>query len=173
MITRDDFEQEQYRISVTAGQNQRYHQARLHYWVRRDRWLRIAVAILAFLGAVASILAAVASAVAWDTLAVLIAVVAAIMAIMLNVLPLGDWIGDHRDLFRRWTDLREDVDALLFDLGDSDPTGDLVSRLKEFEAKMHRTCGAELVGPDKKLLRECYDEEMRSRTKPEEATCAG
>jgi hypothetical protein len=106
-----------------------------------------------------------------DWIGVVIAFLAAAAAVILNILPLGECAAEHLDLFRRWTDLREDVDAVLFDLKDN-PDQELIDRLKSLDAKMHRICGAEPMEPDKKLLRRCYDEEVISREGPKEAACA-
>jgi len=86
---------------------------------------------------------------------------AALAAIALNVLPYGEWASRHNALFERWTDLREDVDKLLFEIEEV-PTTQLVDRLKELEGKFHRICGTE-PGYKKPLLDECYREEETSR----------
>ena len=47
MMTPDDFKDRQYEISVTAGMNQRYHQAYAHWWTGWNRSVQIVVAVLA------------------------------------------------------------------------------------------------------------------------------
>jgi hypothetical protein len=72
-------------------------------------------------------------------------------------------------MFQRWTDLREDVESLLYDLGDGEPDSYLVTRLKELAGKVHRICGTE-PETDVALAQQCYDAEMNSR-KPDRSLC--
>jgi hypothetical protein len=171
-MTHDEFEQKQYHISVCAGQNQRYHQRRAHLWTRWDRGVRIAVGVLAVIAFSLAIVATFRHSGLVDWLGVIAAFAAAVAAVVLNVMPLGEWSAQHLDLFRRWTDLREDIDALEFDF-QGDPTQELIDRLKALDATVHRICGTESVGPKKSLLDECYREEVRSRHPSAQATsCA-
>lgn len=160
-MTRDEFENEQYRISFTAGMNQRYHQSRAQLWARMDRGFRIAVGLFSVAGASLAVVTATSDSIGWDAASILIAGLAAVVAIILNVLPFGDWERWHVDLFRRWTDLREEIDALLFELNGA-PDEMLIGRLKQQDAKVHRICGLE-PHPNEALLRKCYRDEDRSR----------
>jgi len=139
--------------------NQRYHQSRASLFARWDRRVKIAVGLLAVAGAVL----AFSGSVVWS---VIISCLAAAAAVVLNVIPISDWHCHHVELFRRWTDLREDADALLFDLNDDVPP-ELIARLKSLDAKLHRICGSEPEA-DSRLLVECQQAEERSR-QPEPA----
>jgi hypothetical protein len=59
-------------------------------------------------------------------------------AIVLIVLPFGSLEKEHVDAFRRWTDLREEVDNLEYDLGIGEPSNEIVERLRELDAKKQR-----------------------------------
>jgi hypothetical protein len=161
-MTRDDFEQKQYEISVCAGMNQRYHQHMARLWSWWDRGFRFSVGVLTVLGASFAVVTAMTSEVGWEAFALFISSCAAIVAVLLSVLPFGEWSGLHLEFFRRWTDLREDIDALMYDLT-TEPSDDLVRRLSRLDAKVHRICGAE-PGCNKDLLDKCNSEEIKSRT---------
>jgi hypothetical protein len=170
-MTRDDFLDKQYHLSVTAGMNQRYHQEKADYWANRDAIAKIATAVFATAGVVMSIVTIYNTETWAITMSVFVALVAAAGAFILNVFPFGTRELHHRDLLRRWSDMREEVDALEFILSDEKaPSKDLVQRLKELDAKTHRICGTE-NSPDKKLLGTCYREEELSRKEPENS-CA-
>jgi hypothetical protein len=167
-MTTDDFLYKQYHLSVLTGTNQRYHQEYASWWIGADRAAKIVVGVLAIGGACASVVTASLESVRWDIAGIAVAVLAAIAGIVLNVLPFGDWASRHIALFQRWTDLREDVDALLFDLK-GDPSAPIVERLKQLDAKVHRICGTE-PAPKKSMLVRCQHDEERSR--PNGAACA-
>jgi hypothetical protein len=139
-MTRHEFLEQQLRISVTSGINQRFHQDRARYWSRWNQTVQIAVAALAVLGLCMSV-GALTAANAWvDGASIFVAAMAAVVAIILNVSPIGDYAQDHRDLFRRWTDLREDIDAMLFDVEDEPEPHD-VRRLRELDARLTEPAG--------------------------------
>ena len=155
------FRTKRYQLSVLTGMNQRYHQRRTHVWTVCNRSVQITVGVLAVAGVCLSVAAWLAHDDRVDIAAIIVASLAAIAAIALNVLPLGDWSQQHADLFRRWSDLREDIDGLLFDV-DGDPGIVQSERLKQLDAKVHRICGSE-PHFQKKLLEECLAEEEQSR----------
>lgn len=168
----DDFAYQRLDLSMTAGMNQRYHQARSHWWICWNRAVQIAVGLLAVIGACLAVSAASVDNVWVDVSAILFASLAAVAAIALNVLPLGDWAQEHLDLFRRWSDLREDVDALEFEQPPGavgDIPRELVDRLKALDAKKHRICGIE-PAMNERLLEKCYRDENRSRETAAEHT---
>jgi hypothetical protein len=160
-MNREEFLDAQYKISVTAGMNQRYHQAFARYWVRWDRASRISVGVLAVGGVMLAVVTAVNTSAWWVGLSILIAGLAALVAITLNVVPLPDWALQSSDLFRRWSDLREEVDSLEYGVADK-PSGALVDRLKQVSAKVHRICAIEPAA-DEKFLCECLKAEEASR----------
>lgn len=153
-MTNEEFLDRQYHISVIAGMNQRYHQDRSSLFAWWDRGLKIAVGLLAVAGSVLAF-----SGPEW--LSILIACVAAAFAIVLNVVPVGDWHCHHVELFRRWSDLREEVDAMIFGIGEN-PSPDLIAHLRGLDAKVHRICGAEPKG-DQTLIDKFFAQEEESR----------
>ncbi|MCA9265745.1 MAG: hypothetical protein KDA60_17910 [Planctomycetales bacterium] len=151
----DKFLDEQYRISFTAGMNQRYHQDRAHWFEWWHRGTAIAVGFLAVTGAILAFVPA------WTVVPRIVACISAGAAIFLNVIPFGEWARQHSDLFRRWTDLREEIDALYFDL-DGEPTPELIARLRAIDGKHHRICSAEPAFNDERLVK-YYQAEKKSR----------
>ena len=141
--------------------NQRYHQARAHLWTCWNRGVQISVAVLAVIGVCLSVVSLLVESKVADGFAIAVATMAAIAAIALNVLPLGDWAAMHLDLFRRWTDLREDIDSLKLETT-ADPSKYGIQRLRELSAKVHRICATE-PAPNETLLNKCHALEKRSR----------
>lgn len=170
VMNRHDFEQKQYEISVQAGTNQRYHQDRAWLWTWLDRSCKIAVGVIAVIGVCLAIVTIFVQRSDWIAASVTAAALAALFAIALNVSPFGDWASLHIALFQRWTDLREDVDGLLYDL-EGEPTRENMDRLRQLEAKAHRICGTEPSAKLELLVKYQADEE-RSRH-PSSAACAG
>ena len=97
----------------------------------------------------------------WGTKAIFVALASAFFAICLNVVPLGDLQRDHVDLFRRWTDLREEIDTLGIGTG-GQVADEFVNHLQRLEAKLHHICGSEPHFRSK-TLKQCESEERRSR----------
>lgn len=160
-MTRDEFLDVQYRVSVTAGMNQRYHQAYTRFWMRWDRASRISVGVLAVGGAMLAVVTSVNTDARWLAASISIAALAAVAAVTLNVVPLSDWALQSSDLFRRWTELREEVDALEFGVGEK-PTASVVERLKQVSAKVHRIAAIEPAANEEFLLK-CFKAEEASR----------
>jgi len=160
-MTGEEFRDRQFEISFTAGINQRYHQARESFWTSWDRGVKVLVGVLAVAGLCITVYTTTPQGATWIQAGVCVAIFGAFSAIALNVLPIGEWAKLHNALFQKWTDLREDVDALLFDLS-GEPSDELKDRLKALEAKVHRICGSE-PGCKKHLLQQCCNEEKRSR----------
>ena len=171
-MTRDEFKKERYEISFTAGMNHRYHQARAHTWTIWNRCIQIAVGALAVIALCFAVVAGTMETRWADAGAITSAALAAIMAIALNVVPVGDWVQHHLDLFRRWSDLREDIDSLRFEESsispDGSPSPEIAERLKSLAAKVHRI-GALEPPAHPGLLTKCYRDEERSRLGEKEA----
>ena len=162
-MTRDEFDDRQLQVTTTAFANQLYHQEMSQRWIRKNRSVQIAVAFLASFGLCLSLSAALVKSGWLDFFSVIIAAGATVMAIALNVLQFGDWAQQHLDFFRRWSDLREDTEALSFDLpSEGDPSDDLVSRLKSLDGKLHRICSDEPGGRDELLYKGCQQRAKRS-----------
>jgi hypothetical protein len=161
-MTKDEFLDKHYEMSVQAGMNQRYHQRYSTFFRRLDTAVKIVTAAAAVIGAIlgaASMSETASELVVWSGF--IVSVVTTISAVALNVVPFGNHERDHRDFFRQWTDIREDLDALLFDCGDT-PSDHVVRELKKLDGKIHRICGQE-PKPDDKLIDECFRAEIRSR----------
>lgn len=158
-MNRTDFDKRQYELSVMAGMNQRYHQQQTDLWGSRDRWLRIAVGILAVGGSMLSVVTIYRTDALWIASSVTVAGIAAFAAVILNVIPITDRERRHLDMFRRWSDFREEIDSLRFVLKITD---DATARLSSLDAKSHRLCALEPTA-DETLLSICFDKEQRSR----------
>jgi hypothetical protein len=154
-MTRDEFLDAQYKISFIAGMNQRYHQ-RLASWLAwSDRGVRIVVGFLA----VASLVLSLAKQ--SSTFSIAITLAGAVAAMILNIVPLGEWHRDHVDIFRRWSDLREEIDILAVGVPES-VSDEFIARLRCLESKMHRICGSEPHGWSA-VLKKCESAERLSR----------
>ena len=102
---------------------------------------------------------------ALDYVALTVASAAAVSALVLNVVPFGAWEKESRDFLRQWTDLREDVESLLFRCP-GEPVEHHICELEKLDGKLHRLCGAE-PSPNKDLLEECHRAEKQSRPSEE------
>ena len=161
-----DFDKKQFEISVQAGMNQRYHQGKATHWARFDRTFRILIGVLAVASAMLSVVTASNTEVGWwVSLSIVLSSSAAVIGLAINVLPFADWEKQHVDLFRRWSDLREDIDAMPFDFAKQ--SEEACVRLRTIEAKMHRICAME-PAPNDSLLDQCFAAEQRSRRFAEE-----
>lgn len=167
-MTAKEFLDKQYHISVAAGMNQRIHQAKASWWTGWDRACKIIVALLAVASLCLSLWAVSPTGADWGRFSIVISALGALAAIALNVLPLGDWASRHNALFQRWSDMREDVDSILFDVN-SDPTATHIRRLKELDAKFHRICGSEPKCRPK-VVKHHYAMETKSR-QPSQSVC--
>jgi len=120
-----------YHLSFSAGMNHRYHQSREHRWNWADRTAKIIVAILAVAALCLCVVTAQSDHWGWDAVSIVVASLAAIAAVALNVLPFGEWAKTHNALFQRWTDFREEIDAVRFE-GDGAPTAIQLELLRAF-----------------------------------------
>ncbi len=162
-MNRTEFARHVFDMSVQAGMNQRYHQQLAAKWWFWDTAAKVSVAFAAVIGAVLSVATLIPKLDQWIIgTSVAVSIVAAFAAVTLNVLPFGTWEQGHRDLFRQWTDLREEVSTLEFDQCDDSLNDHAICELKKLEAKSHRICGQE-PNPDDELIRLCYEAEVKSR----------
>lgn len=144
--------------------NQRYHQRLAQWWRWWDFVAKVATAFLAVAGAMISVAAlSEGHDPSIDAWGVFVAASAALAAVILNVAPFGGWEKEHLDLFRQWTDIREDSESLLFECP-REPEPHQICNVQKLDAKLHRICGLE-PSPNRKLLDECYRAEKRSREK--------
>jgi len=162
-MTPKDFLDKQLYLSMGAGTSQRIHQDAAALWTRRDRISKIVVAALAVTSLCLSVWSAAVSSPSLTAVSIAISAIGALAAITLNVLPFGDWASQHNALYQRWSDLRADVDALIFDIR-GDPTQGQVARLKDLDTKYHRLCSVEPKIADA-LIERHYGKEKQSRRK--------
>lgn len=160
-MTRRELLQKQYELSVQAGTSQRYHQQCARFWWYFDFGAKVATAVFAVLALSLAIVSALVESAAADFWGIVVSLAAAVAAIVLNVVPFGSWEQTHRDLFRQWTDFREDADALEHDVT-GEPTPHDLCALSKLIARSHRICGQE-VSPDDDRVKLCYEAEKRSR----------
>jgi hypothetical protein len=120
----------------------------------------VTTAIAAFVSAILSVVSIYQQDYGWWSAGFSIA--AACAAVALNVLPFGTWEQRHRDLFRQWTDLREEADLLEMNLADSPPSEHHIDGLKRLAMKVHRINGSEPAA-NIKTLAECQHAEEKSR----------
>lgn len=162
-MNRAAFLQLQYEMSIQAGMNQRYYQFFESRWWLCDTSAKVATAVLAVIGA---ILAAAALSPGHSELvdqwAFGFALLAAISAVVLNVVPFGSWEKEHRDLFRQWSDFREEIDVLELELGEGEPSELMIAEITKLRAKSHRICGQESHA-NAEFLRTLGRKEVKSR----------
>jgi len=168
-MNRDEFLDKQYSISHQTGMNQRYHQRYANFWWRCDTGSKIFTALSSVVGVMLSVVTFIPDHdAAFDVFGLILSFLGACSAVALNVIPFGNWEQCHRVFLIQWTELRKDIDALLYDLAPGDPSPELVLELKRIDAKVHLICGAEPPA-NEKVLMECHKEEEKSRTLPNAA----
>ena len=95
-----------------------------------------------------------------------VAVFAVFAAGLLNVVPTASKLTFYADMFRRWSDLRQDADSLAIDVklsGDNPENAEyLEMRYRELLAKKN-ALNAREPAPDEQLLHDCLVREERSR----------
>lgn len=162
-MTPKEFHDKQLYISIGAGTNQRIYQHKASWWTGCDRACKIVVATLAVSSLCLSIWSVTPQGASWITTSIVVSGMGALSAIALNVLPFGDWASRHNALHQRWSDLREDVDSMVFAVK-GDPTQAQIAHLKDLDAKYHRICASEPKCRDA-LIKHYYAEEKQSRQK--------
>lgn len=160
-----------YILSVTAGVNQRYHQ---YLWTvnrRSDRRIRITVGVVAILGLVSSLLAdsktfPASIQIFFDILSLILGITALAVAAALNISSAGDKATEHRELFRRWSDLREEIDTTELRVSylqeEKEVPEEIDLRIQELDAKKNRINAFE-ESPDTALLDDCLAKEEKAR----------
>lgn len=161
-MNRDDFLHAQHVLSCIAGMNQRYHQIEADRLGTLDARWKIANAIAATLGLGFAVASLFISDTTLNVTGVVLAAVTAVAAFVVNVSTFGERHSENVNFLRRWTEVREEVDDLLYRLGDRDPSEDDIKQLRRLDAKKHRISGDEPLA-DRDLLDACQDAEERSR----------
>jgi hypothetical protein len=130
--------------------NQRYYQSLTQKWWKWDLATKIATASFATFSfglSVASLFQS-SNLITLTWVSFVVSLLTACAAIVLNVVPFGSWEKDAASLYHQWTDLREEVDCLAFDLGKDEPSRMVVSILQRLEGRRHRICGTETFRDD-------------------------
>lgn len=165
-MTKKDYLNEIKDLSFTAGMNQRYHQHEMTRYKKTDKCIKISVGVISLFGAISSLLSVSLGLLILGVTSAVISVIALAIAIVLNVHPSSEKGAYHQGLFRRWCDLREDVDGqsvLVEGSNSSKIASDDYLRLRDLTTKKNRINSLE-KRPNKELLNTCYEEENLART---------
>lgn len=169
-VKKDDLIKKLNNLSFTAAMNIRYHQYKWTKYSYIDKSIRIAVGIVAVLSVVASSMGSSdIKNILIANLSFLLSILSLIVAIVLNIAPVSDRETFHRDLFRRWSDLREEVDSEIVRVESLDISGNeeglnkFMNRLEDLTRKKNRINAFE-DSPDDELLKKCYRQENKART---------
>ena len=151
-------------LSITSGMNQRFHQHLADNALWWDFWWKLAVALATSAGAVLSVVGY------FNGKAKFIAATSAIVSILgmvfgvwLSIAPSDATARQHLDLFRRWSDLRQDVDTVMVRSRTNEDEAIaappfLVDRYIDMLAKKNHLNSLE-PSPDRALLERFQDEE--------------
>jgi hypothetical protein len=162
-MTRYEFLDNQYNLSIIAGVNQRYHQQKADHWRLWDTWAKVLTATFAVICVALASTSAMTENRAVDVVGTVVAVLVAAGAVTLSIVPFGEREACHKYNLRRWSDLREEIDVLnLPSDGAFTPWEVAVDRLRVLARAVNRTRAIEPT-PDNQLLIRCQKEEERSR----------
>lgn len=155
-------------LSFTAAMNQRYHQSEAARYGQKDHRVKLAVGISGVWSLIISISAAFNSNEYLQVSAFLITVITTVAAVYVNISKADEKQKASLDLFRRWTDVRQDVDTTASKACREKLTQKevdfLFSRYEELLFKKNSLNGQEVDAIDEKLLEKCYEDENESRT---------
>jgi hypothetical protein len=148
-----EFRNEVHNLGYTAEVNQRYHQIKQRRMWLWDKWVKIGVALLALFALLAVFLPH-----EWKCLEVVAAVAATVAAVVLNVVPVGEWVTEFGEMFRSWSDLLLAVEQLELKARnfeeDAAIPDHLVERLAELVSHQCQLDAME-PAPDDALLSRC------------------
>ncbi len=163
-------------LSFQCGMNQRYYQIQAsNAW-----WWATAIALAVAIIALASTLLTVASYYRPDDpdklpviglrryftlgrISLVVSVMSLIAATILNVAPVTSEGQYYSDLFRRWSDLRQDVDGLKEEADSGSPEEYIAKRYRDLLIKKNAISAHERA-PDTALVERCWEDENESRT---------
>jgi hypothetical protein len=134
-MTNAEYQKRLHELICTCEMNQLYHQRLEWRYVVADRLLKIAVGILAVVGAVLAMPETTTAGppTVWACIGFVAACLSAAFAVALNVIPVGDTAKTHGEMFRLWSDL-----------------------LKDALQEEHKTCEAEADG----AVRKAHDDRL-------------
>jgi len=125
-MTAKDFRLELFNLSYTAEVNQRYYQLKYTTTWRWDKGVKISVACLAVIAAMFVFLP---HELKW--LEILVAALAVAMAIVLNVIPVGEWMTENGEMCHSWNDLFIALDRLKMRTRDLPDGGEIPAHLED------------------------------------------
>lgn len=153
-------------LSATAGMNQRYHQLEASQHEKQNEKEKLLTGIAGVLSLVFSITSFFSDHWTIIYVALLLSVGTAFLAVWLNISKADDRQKLSLDLFRRWTDLRQDIDVTLSRAKRETNTNEEISflylRYEELQSKKNSLNGLE-PSPNTKLLIKCQEDENLSR----------
>jgi hypothetical protein len=156
-------------LSEICGMNQRYHQYEVSYWTAWNTSITIVVAIVALLSFAFSLVSFLYRKQWAGITSLVVSAISMVLAVILNISPTDANARFYSDMFRRWSDLRQEVDSLLV-TADAAKKGEpsapwIFDRYQELLAKKNSLNALE-PAPDWQLLQRCQNEEERSRGLP-------
>lgn len=153
-------------MSAVAGMNQRYHQLEAGQHEEQNEREKLLIGIVGVLSLVFSITSFFSDHWTVIYIALMLSIGTAFLAVWLNISKADDRQKASLDLFRRWTDLRQDIDVTLSRAKrEVKADGELLflcSRYEELQCKKNSLNGLE-PSPDVKLLEKCQEDENLSR----------
>lgn len=162
-MTGSELKSRLYDLRFTAGFNIRYHHCYEAWYGKWDKIIRASVGLLAVAGLVLSIKD-------YPPVGMWLGIASLALAVVLNVIPVADWEKKHGELFRLWSDLREDLELAEIgccDLGDEcDVEPHYVERLEELKGKEARLHSTEYY-PNVEFLKRCQGDEVSAEWGPE------
>jgi hypothetical protein len=150
-------------LHFAACMNAKYHQIVAETFRRRDRIVRLAVGLFAMACVIASSFQR--SNAEMQIATVVTSVLSLIAAFVLNVVGFGDQYVLHRELLRRWLDLRRDIEILELDVQQLDEGPVKESCIERYESIVNRKTliAQDEPAPDEELLMKCYEDENERR----------
>ena len=148
---------ELYDLRFVAGMNQRCTQIVQGRWATADRFVRILMATLAFCAVLFGAFGGV-----WTQAGLGFSIAGCIVALVLNVGPFGRRERFWTDLYRRWSDLRSDVESLELKTkgvpAEDQVPDHIVERMQAFSQKRNGI-EADEPKPSKRLLVRCHEDQ--------------
>lgn len=133
----------------------RYHQLYAWWYGLLDRVVRVAVSLLTVID--------LALPGNWKYLS---SYSLLFVAMVLNIIPLSEWQHHHRDLFRKWIDLRKRLLVMSVKIQKNDDTttvtDPILKKLERFHL-VEQAITADEPQPRRKILIRCQGDEIESR----------
>ena len=156
-MTRPEWEYWIHDNLFTAGMNQQYHQTMAWRWEAADIILGLVVAILA----IASVVCA-ANKNRFGKYSLWVSSCGVVLMILLLFFPSGTWKLQYKDLFNRWTNLRQRVEALQIQLN-AIPEGEPIPEYFDSQAEqitaMEQDIASDEGAPHRVLLLRCFGDQ--------------